>query len=115
MKKLTKGDTIGILTPSSAFNPEKLNEAINNFKQFGLEVKVAPNTLKHNGFLAGTDRERLDDLHLFFSDKEIKGMFCVRGGYGAARLLPFIDFDLIAKNKKIFAGYSDIRSHHRGG
>ncbi len=108
MKKLQKGDTIGILTPASAFNPERLNEAIQNFEQFGLKVKIAPNALKHNGFLAGTDQERLDDLHTLFADPEVKGIFCVRGGYGAARLLPHIDFELIAKNKKIFTGYSDI-------
>jgi len=108
MKKLQKGDTIGILTPASAFNPERLSEAIRNFEQFGLNVKVAANALKHNGFLAGTDQERLDDLHSLFADPEVKGIFCIRGGYGAARLLPHIDFDLIAKNKKIFAGYSDI-------
>ncbi len=108
MKKLQKGDTIGILTPASAFNPERLSEAIRNFEQFGLKVKVASNALKHNGFLAGTDQERLDDLHSLFADPEVKGIFCVRGGYGSARLLPNIDFELIAKNKKIFTGYSDI-------
>jgi muramoyltetrapeptide carboxypeptidase len=108
MKKLQKGDTIGILTPASAFNPNRLTEAISNFEQFGLKVKIASNTLKHNGFLAGTDSERLEDLHTLFADKEVKGIFCVRGGYGAARLLPNIDFKLISENKKIFAGYSDI-------
>lgn len=108
MNKLKKGDTIGILTPASAFDKNKLDEAIQNFEQFGLKVKVAKNTVKHNGFLAGTDQERLDDLHDLFSDNEVKGIFCVRGGYGTARLLPEIDFDLISKNKKIFTGYSDI-------
>lgn len=108
MKKLKKGDTIGILTPASAFDANKLDEAVKNFEYFGLKVKIAPNTTKHNGFLAGTDQERLDDLHNLFADKNVKGIFCVRGGYGAARLLPKIDFDLIAKNKKIFVGYSDI-------
>ncbi len=108
MEKLQKGDTIGILTPASAFNPNRLTEAISNFEQFGLKVKIAPNTLKHNGFLAGSDSERLEDLHTLFADKEVKGIFCVRGGYGASRLLPNIDFKLISENKKIFAGYSDI-------
>lgn len=108
MERLKKGDTIGILTPASAFDTNKLDKVIANFEQFGLKVKIAAHATNHNGFLAGTDSERLDDLHNLFSDKEIKGIFCVRGGYGAARLLPKIDFDLIAKNKKIFAGYSDI-------
>lgn len=108
MKKLKKGDTIGILSPSTALDSARLSGAIKKFEQFGLNVKLAPNCNKQSGFLAGTDKERLDDIHTLFADKEIKGIFCLRGGYGAARLLPHIDYKLIAENKKIFAGYSDI-------
>ncbi|MCB0588582.1 MAG: LD-carboxypeptidase, partial [Phaeodactylibacter sp.] len=60
------------------------------------------------GFNAGTDQQRLDDLHLMFSDDSVAGIWCARGGYGCSRLLPFIDYALIQKNPKALIGYSDI-------
>lgn len=60
------------------------------------------------GFLAGTDKQRLVDLHTMFGDPEIKGVVCARGGYGSGRLLPYIDYDLIKSNPKVLVGYSDI-------
>jgi muramoyltetrapeptide carboxypeptidase len=67
-----------------------------------------PNAAKKRLYLAGTDAERLADLHQAFEDPTVNGILCARGGYGSMRLLPNLDFDLIARNPKVFIGFSDI-------
>jgi muramoyltetrapeptide carboxypeptidase len=67
---------------------------------------------KSAGYLGGSVSERLDDLHGMFADPEVKAIFAVRGGYGSGQLLDGIDFDLIRRNPKIFAGFSDITALH---
>jgi muramoyltetrapeptide carboxypeptidase len=72
------------------------------------------------GHLAGTDAERLADFHAAFRDKEVKGVWCVRGGYGCTRILPQVDYKLIRQNPKVLIGYSDVTAllnaiHQRTG
>ncbi|MGQ0517004.1 LD-carboxypeptidase, partial [Bacillus sp. D-CC] len=57
---------------------------------------------------AVSDQVRLDDIHEAFTNNEVKAIFCARGGYGSARLLPHIQYEVIRQNPKIFWGYSDI-------
>ena len=78
----------------------------------GLKVKSGKFAKSVNGFIAGTDKERLEDLHWAFEDKEIRAVWCLRGGYGATRYLPDIDYNLVRKNPKILIGYSDITALH---
>jgi muramoyltetrapeptide carboxypeptidase len=75
-------------------------------------MKVGANVRKRTGYLGGTVDERVADLHAMFSDPQVKAVFCVRGGYGAAQLLDKIDYDLIRRNPKILLGYSDITALH---
>jgi len=79
-----------------------------------LELEVVEGKALHRrtGFLAGTDQERLDDLHRAFADPDIDGIWCVRGGYGCTRLLSGVDMGLIRSNPKPFIGYSDITALH---
>ena len=58
--------------------------------------------------MAGNDKERIDEIHNFFLDKNIDAIVCTRGGYGLLRIIPHLDYELIAKNPKIICGYSDI-------
>ena len=111
-KRIAKGDTIGIIAPASGLSAEDFDKALQNMADLGFKTKVGKNARNINGFLAGTDKERLDDLHWAFSDKEIDAVWCVRGGYGVSRLLPNVNFGLIKKNPKIFIGYSDITALH---
>ena len=76
----------------------------------GLKVKVGPHVMDRFGYLAGEDKDRASDINAAFADPQIDAVFALRGGWGASRLLPFLNFDLIAKNPKIFLGYSDITS-----
>ncbi len=108
-KKLEKGDTISIIAPSGGVeSDENLLRATKYFENLGYKVNLGKNVLKRNKYLAGTDEERLNDLHNAFEDKEVNAIIALRGGYGAIRLVNKIDYNIIRKNPKIFAGYSDI-------
>lgn len=78
----------------------------------GFHVKLLPHAKAHQGYLAGSDEERLSDLHAAFEDPEIKGILCARGGYGCMRLLPSIDFEQIRSHPKVFIGFSDVTALH---
>lgn len=110
---LKKGDLIGLISPASS--PDDLSRIENSVKYFeklGYSVIVGQNVGKYRGYLAGTDEERLNDLHSMFSNKKVKAIFCLRGGYGAFRLLDKINYRLIKSNPKIFVGYSEITALH---
>jgi len=110
-KKLRKGDVIGIISPaSSADDPNLVNNGIRYIESLGYRVETGKNLNKNRGYLAGTDEERLEDIHQMFRDKNVKAIFCLRGGYGAFRLLDKIDYSLIKKNPKIFVGFSEVTS-----
>lgn len=107
-KRLKKGDTIGLITPGSYITDEGLQKAVTNLEDLGFKVALSKNIRAERGFTAGTDEERLDDLHQMFADKKIAGIWCARGGYGCGRLLPAINYSLIKKNPKVLVGFSDI-------
>ena len=111
-RPLSPGATVGVITPSSSIGREELEKALQNLKSLGLKVELTPNVRVKKGFLAGTDEQRLDDLHAMFANPEIDAILCARGGYGSQRLLDKINYDLIRKNPKIFVGYSDITALH---
>lgn len=111
-KRLKAGDTVAVIAPASGTSREAFDKALQNLANLGLKTKVGKAARGLKGFLSATDKERLDDLHAAFADKDAAAVWCVRGGYGAARLLPAIDYDLIRKNPKILIGYSDITALH---
>uniref|UniRef100_A0A832G6F8 LD-carboxypeptidase n=1 Tax=Ignavibacterium album TaxID=591197 RepID=A0A832G6F8_9BACT len=107
--RLKKGDTIGLISPASS--PDELSrieESTRYLEKLGYKVKLGNHVGKYHGYLAGSDDERLEDLHSMFSDKTIKAIMCLRGGYGAFRLLDKLNYKIIQKNPKIFVGYSEI-------
>lgn len=111
--RLRHGDTIGIVAPASAPpDPKAIDRSVEVLKKLGFVPKLAKNVRKRWGFLAGTDRERAGDLMDMFGDRKVNAILCVRGGYGSARLLPLLNYEMIRKHPKIFIGYSDITSLH---
>jgi len=108
--RLKTGDTIGILATSGPI--EKDSKAILNAVKFielcGFNVLVSGDIYKQDRYLAGSDDLRLKNLHDFFENDKINAIICLRGGYGAIRLINKIDYELIRNNPKIFCGYSDI-------
>ncbi|WP_223634796.1 LD-carboxypeptidase [Planococcus sp. 4-30] len=111
-KRLKKGDTVGIIAPSSPPNQENLQKALPFLEELGLKIKLGKSVDAAHGYLAGTDEERLADLHAMFEDPEVSGIICAGGGYGAARYADKIDYAMIMENPKVFWGYSDITFLH---
>jgi muramoyltetrapeptide carboxypeptidase len=105
---LQKGDTIGLATPASPYQRKPFEKGIRILKQWGFEVARGPKVFSQKGYLAGTDRERAEELMGFFLDPEIKAILCTRGGYGAMRILNLLDYKKIKKHPKLFMGFSDI-------
>lgn len=107
--RLQPGATVGLITPASpAFEPTTIRAGIQTLQSLGFRVKTGDHIAQKWGYLAGSDADRLHDLHQMFQDDEVQAIICLRGGYGSMRLLPQIDYALIKKHPKIFVGYSDI-------
>jgi muramoyltetrapeptide carboxypeptidase len=110
--RLQPGDTIGLVALSSALKMEQLQAKINFVESLGLKYKLGKTIGVPEGMLAGTDEERVQDLHDFVADPDIKAIFCVRGGYGLGRLMDKIDYPLLELNPKILLGFSDVTVLH---
>ncbi len=111
--RLKAGDTLGLIHPSSAtFQKMDVEIAIDNLKALGFNVKTGAHALDRYGYLAGRDVDRAADINAFFADPAVQGICAVRGGWGAARLLPYLDFPTISKNPKVLFGFSDITALH---
>jgi|SRR5690625_2368899 len=117
-KKLMPGDYVATVSPSSGLAGEpairwRYNVGVERLeKVFGLKVIPMPNSLKGIDYLYEHPKARAEDLMEAFSDKKIKAIFCNIGGDDSIRLLPYIDFDVIRDNPKIFIGYSDVTISH---
>ena len=118
---LKPGDTIGIVAPAShSALPSALLNGRRSLEALGFRTVTAPHLADRHGFLAGRDADRLADLEGMFTDPDIHGIVCLRGGYGSVRMLQRMDFDIVRANPKVFVGYSDITAlhgaiHHRTG
>jgi muramoyltetrapeptide carboxypeptidase len=110
--RLAAGATVALIAPSSPPSDEKLAKALENLHSLGFKIEEGKSLRTKLGHLAGTDAARLADLHWAFQDPAIAAVWCVRGGYGASRLLPMIDYALIKQHPKPFIGYSDVTALH---
>lgn len=117
-KKLQPGDCVATVSPSwgGAGDPElrwRYEQGVKRLEEiFGLKVIPMPNSLKGGDYLYKNPQARAEDLMTAFKDESIKGIFANIGGEDSIRLFPFIDFDVIRENPKIFIGYSDVTVSH---
>mgnify|MGYP003685575271 FL=1 len=111
---LKSGDTISIVAPSGVLNnfDDKITKAINIFKSWGLNVVIGNHIFDKNGHFAGTDKNREKDFQKALDNKNIKAIWCARGGYGAVRIIDNLNFDSYLKNPKWIIGFSDITVIH---
>ena len=105
---LNKGDTIGIIALSGNCDKEKVQSAKRYFESLGFNIKLSKNIFDQNRYLAGSDEDKIEELHKFFEDRDIKLILCSRGGYGSIRLINNINYELIKNNPKPFCGFSDV-------
>jgi len=118
-RPLAPGDTIGLVSPSgptrpggSGSTPESVALTRQRLHEVGLRTVVAPHAFDTRGYLAGTDADRAADLQAMLENPAVQGVLCIRGGYGAHRLLDRLDYGAIGRRPKVFIGYSDITALH---
>lgn len=106
--RLRDGARIGVVSPSYWIEPERLARAIGVFENAGYEMVVGPSVGLRQDKFAGSPGARADDIMAMFADDSIEAILCARGGYGANRVLPLLDYELIRQRPKIFCGFSDV-------
>jgi len=107
-KRLRLGSTIGLISPASPEDIKAIQKAILFLKIQGFNVIEGRHLYDKWGYLAGTDKDRATDIMEMFKNQAVDMILCIRGGYGSSRILPYLDYDVIKENPKIFAGFSDI-------
>jgi muramoyltetrapeptide carboxypeptidase len=111
--RLSPGQTIGLVAPSAApGEPEQIRIAIETIESLGFRVRRGAHLFDRDGYLAGSDAARAADLDAMFADDGVHAVWCVRGGYGASRLLPMLDYDRMRRSPKALIGFSDITALH---
>jgi muramoyltetrapeptide carboxypeptidase len=111
-RALRPGDTIGVVSPSSYKAFEALRPGIEKIQRRGYKLVFGEHAFDRRGYLAGEDRDRAADLNAMFARKDVKAVLCTRGGYGASRILDYLDWDTIRAHPKPLIGYSDITTLH---
>ena len=107
--RLEPGMTVALIAPAGASNNrQQVLHAIDVLKSLGYRVTEGKNLYRRTQYLAGTDRERADDINRAFSDPDVDAIFTLTGGYGTMRTLPYLDYEMIRDNPKVIIGYSDI-------
>lgn len=112
-EKLKIGDTIGVIAPSSPIvgdNIEELNTAKEIIENLGFKVKYSKNIFSNTNNYSATAKEKADDINEMFADKDIKMIWCAKGGNNSNSTFEYIDYDNIKRNPKIICGFSDITS-----
>lgn len=109
---LKQGDTIGITCPSGFMPQEDMKPAIKKLQEWGLNIKLGSTTTLKDGTFGGSDRERANDFQQFLDNKDIKAIYCARGGYGAIRMIDLLNFDYFLKYPKWIIGFSDATVFH---
>lgn len=133
-KKLRPGGRIGIVAPSSMIDDDRLESVRRVVSELGLYCEIGPTLAKAtsqysrvksgksislssddqdrdyviSGYAAGSPANRANDINHFFADLNIDAIFCLRGGYSSAQIMPYLDYELIKSNPKIILGYSDV-------
>ncbi len=107
---LQPGDLIGIVAPASNIKPDLLDEGCRELERLGFRTLYRPDISTTYRYFSGSDERRASELVEMIRNPEVRAIFCARGGYGTARIIPYIEPELIRSNPKIFNGSSDITS-----
>ena len=113
MKPLEPGAHVALIAPAGPLQkPEDLPRAQENTRLLGWEPIVGSHATDRAGYLAGNDRDRLNDINRALRDPKIDAIWCLRGGYGVMRILAGIDYDALSRTPKAILGYSDVTALH---
>jgi muramoyltetrapeptide carboxypeptidase len=111
-RALKRGDTIGVVAPAGPIKRERIDRALARIHDRGFRTRTYGDIYRCTGYLAGDDATRADEFMAAFADPETTAVWCARGGYGVARMVDRLDFDVIRRNPKVFIGFSDISILH---
>lgn len=111
--KLAKGDEIRVIAPARGLKiigQDSRDNALQRFGEMGLKVTFGKNTIDENFDLMGSSsvEKRVEDMMDAFKDPNVKAIFTIIGGSNSNQLLPYLDYEVIRNNPKIFCGFSDI-------
>ena len=112
-ERLKIGDTIGVIAPSNPIigdNIEELEQARKIVERDGFKVKYSKNLYSNSNEYSSSAKEKAQDINEMFADKEVKMIWCAKGGENSNSIFEYIDYELIKQNPKIICGYSDITS-----
>jgi muramoyltetrapeptide carboxypeptidase len=113
VKPLESGARVALIAPAGPLQQtEELTRAVENTRAFGWEPIVAAHANDRIGYLAGHDRDRLNDINVALRDPNIDALWCLRGGYGMIRILAGVDYEALSRTPKPIIGYSDITALH---
>ena len=112
-KRLEPGDVVGLVAPAGIIYDESEFDRIQEeLAHLGLRSVYGDHVRNRHGYFAGTDENRAADLNAMFKNPDINGIMAVRGGWGCARILPNLDFQMISDNPKVYCGFSDNTTLH---
>jgi muramoyltetrapeptide carboxypeptidase len=111
-KRLQPGDTVMFIAPAGPPKKDEVLLAKQRIEERGYKVKMRDDLFNVEGYLAGTDERRAEELMEAFLDDEVDGVLCVRGGYGCMRILGQLEFDKIRQHPKVLLGFSDVTALH---
>jgi muramoyltetrapeptide carboxypeptidase len=106
--RLRRGDLVSLFAPGGYVTDAQIERSVKNLESIGLRVKLSANLRERYGGFAGSPKQRADDVHALMRDAEVRALWAVRGGSGAAQILPRLDYELIRASPKIIIGYSDV-------
>ncbi|MCO6494570.1 MAG: LD-carboxypeptidase [Bacteroidetes bacterium] len=113
LPKLNSGDSVGILAPARKVSLVEMQGFAQWCEKNKWDIIFAPNLFADNNQFAGTDEQKIQDFNTLLSNPKIKAIFCARGGYGSARIIDNINWNLLKENPKWICGYSDITAIHQ--
>jgi muramoyltetrapeptide carboxypeptidase len=102
------GDRVGVAALSAVVDPERLERGLGALRELGFEPVLAENLASRHGMFAGSDEERIESFHRLAADPTLGAIFFARGGHGLLRVLPHIDWELLARHPRAYVGYSDL-------
>lgn len=109
---LKKGDKVGLVSPAGVIDEDCFKRGVEVLQAWGLNIVKAKHIIGSYGIFSASDKDRLFDFQGFLDDKDITAIFCMRGGYGLARIIDSLNFDKFLLNPKWIIGFSDITVLH---
>lgn len=110
LRRLKSGDRVALVAPASSFPPEEVEAGVTELARLGFEAVYDETLFDRERFVAGSVETRVRAIHGAWEDPSIAALIAMRGGYGSAQLLPYLDRELMLSSRKALIGYSDITS-----